>query len=252
MKKTIFFLSLALLVSSVFSSPALAASSFSFSPASVSVVKGGNFSSSVSINPGTEKIYTVKLVISYPADKVEITGFTFSDGWMSGFSPEDKIDNTNGLFIKTAGWPKGFNAAKTIGTISFRSKTAGSGEVLVSSSSLALTDKNANNLSSAVAKISFSVSEPSVSVSSPKTSKTVSPPAEEKDIESSETSSEISASTTVSEMNTASTTEEAENENLSPFLARIANLFSFKDMIIVVLILALAFSVFYSFKKNRK
>jgi len=136
------------------------AGSVSFYPATATLLEGNSFSSSVSVNPGSEKIYSVKVVLNYPVDKFEITGFNFSDGWMSGFSPEDKIDNTNGVLVKTAGWPGGTSDIKSLGTISFKSKVSGTGEVLVSSDSMLLNGQNNNVISLANPAISVTINEP--------------------------------------------------------------------------------------------
>ncbi len=128
-------------------SPAYAAM-ISLSPTTVSVTKGQTFTVSVAVNPAGTNVYTVKSSVSYPAALVQETSFAFDTGWMPlSMSGYDSVDNTNGTLIKTAGFPSGFNSAKTFGTITFTAKDTGTATISVGSASLAYDAQSKNTLS---------------------------------------------------------------------------------------------------------
>ena len=56
----------------------------------------------------------------------------------------DSIDNTNGLLIKTAGYPGGITSAKTIGTVTFKALNDGQAAIQLTSDTFALNAQNAN------------------------------------------------------------------------------------------------------------
>lgn len=132
-----------------------AATIVSFSPVSVNVTEGQSFNLVVKVDPQSVKNYTVKLALDYPADLLKVNSFTFGTNWMpvsqTGY---DSIDNTNGLLIKTAGYPGGLSSQTTFGTISFSAKKAGSGVIQVTNDSLALNATN-QNLLTGTAQVSF-------------------------------------------------------------------------------------------------
>lgn len=117
---------------------ALAATTASLSPASANVVAGQKFNVTISINPQGTANYAEKLEVDYPADILEISSFTLGGSWLAmTASGYDSIDNTNGVLIKTAGYPGGFSSATAFGTISFSAKKAGSGTIEIGNTSLA-------------------------------------------------------------------------------------------------------------------
>ncbi|MDP3901114.1 MAG: cohesin domain-containing protein [bacterium] len=144
--------------------PALAATSVSFTPVNVSVRQGQTFTLTIGVNPQGVKNYTAKTELHYPADLLEVKSFTFAPSWMplaqSGY---DLTDNTNGVFIKTAGHPGGISSAATFGTVSFLAKKSGNGTITLNSgNSLALDANNQNVLSTAPVQASVLVSAVSV------------------------------------------------------------------------------------------
>jgi len=148
MNKNILRISLAILMGLFLAGSVLAATNLSFSPASVNVTSGETFNMVVSVNPQEVKNYTVKTEIEFPADLLEIKSFSFGSNWIplsqSGY---DLIDNTNGLLIKTAGYPGGLSSIATFGTISFSAKKNGTGTISAGNNSFALDATNQNLLS---------------------------------------------------------------------------------------------------------
>lgn len=121
-----------------FAIPVMAATTASLSPAVVNITPGQTFNVVVAVNPQGVSNYAEKLEIDYPADTLEVTSFTFSSNWMALTQPGyDSTDNTNGVLVKTAGYPGGFSSSLTFGTVSFHAKKAGSGIIKIGNSSLA-------------------------------------------------------------------------------------------------------------------
>ena len=125
------------------------AGTLSLSPATTSLSVGQTASFILSANPGAEKNYTVKALLSFPANLIEVTGFTFNSAWtplsQSGY---DAIDNTAGTMVKTGGYPAGFATNVPFGTVTVRAKAAGSATLSVTGASLMLNETNGNTYTS--------------------------------------------------------------------------------------------------------
>lgn len=148
MKRNGFTIALVALGVAVLALPAWAATTVSFSPASVSTTQGKSFNVTVTVNPQGVSNYTEKIELNYPADILQVNSFSFASNWMAlSQSGYDLVDNANGVLIKTAGYPGGLSSAVTFGTVSFYAKKAGSGTIKVGSGALALDANNQNVLS---------------------------------------------------------------------------------------------------------
>jgi len=160
MRKLLFTISLATLGVIVLAMPAMAATTVSFSPASVNVVSGKSFNVVVAVNPQGASNYTEKIELDYPADLLQVKSFSLGSNWMAlSQTGYDLIDNTNGKLIKTAGYPGGISSSATFGTISFYAKKAGSGTIKLGSGSLTL-DANNQNVLSGAPSISVAITAP--------------------------------------------------------------------------------------------
>ena len=157
--------------------PAFAATSVSFTPVNVSVRQGQTFTLTIGVNPQGAKNYTAKTELRYPADLLEVKSFTFAPSWMplsqSGY---DLTDNTNGVFIKTAGYPGGVSSPVTFGTVSFLAKKSGNGTIALNSNSFALDANNQNVLASASVQTAVAISAPTPTPTTPKTPTTPTTP----------------------------------------------------------------------------
>jgi hypothetical protein len=178
MKKYLLTILLGAFGTMAIAAPALAATSVSFTPVSVSVRQGQPFTLTIGVNPQGVKNYTAKTELHYPADLLEVKSFTFAPSWMplaqTGY---DLIDNTNGVFIKTAGYPGGLSSATTFGTVSFLAKKSGNGTITLNSgNSLALDANNQNVIGSATVQSAVAIAAPA---STPKTPTTQTTPASE-------------------------------------------------------------------------
>ena len=158
MKKYLFIILFAVF-GTFFATLASASTIISFTPVSVSARQGQAFTIAIGVNPQGVKNYTVKLELDYPADLLEVGSFVFAGTWMplsqSGY---DLIDNTNGVLIKTAGYPGGLSSATTFGTVSFYAKKSGSGIINLDSSSFALDANNQNVLASSSVQTAVAIS----------------------------------------------------------------------------------------------
>jgi len=129
-------------------STTFAMTTVSLSPVSVSVEEGQTFNLIMSVNSQVVKSYMVKSEIKFPADVFEVKSFNFGNNWVQLSQPGyDLIDNTNGVLIKTAGYPGGLNSQADFGTIVFKAKKSGAGTIKVTENSLALNADSLNVIS---------------------------------------------------------------------------------------------------------
>jgi len=169
MKKFIFKIILGVLGTMILAMPALAVTTLSLSPSSTTVTQGQSFNVVVKVDPKGIKNYTVKMQLQYPADILEVKYFTFSGRWMAiSQSGYDLVDNTNGVLIKTAGYPSGFSGNITFGTVSFLAKKPGTGIIKVGNGSIVLNVKSQNVLGDLLGEASVTIEAPSVEKIPPK------------------------------------------------------------------------------------
>jgi len=136
------------------------AADFTFYSLKNTYTEGETFSVDVKIEPKEKTIYTTKVQINYPADLLKIQSFSFAENWLpltqAGY---DLIDNTNGILIKTAGYPGGISSVKTLGTISFYAKKSGSATIEIDKDSMLLDANNQNVFSATEAKLILTLKE---------------------------------------------------------------------------------------------
>jgi len=147
MKKTFLTILISLSGLAISVAPALAATTISFSPANVSVKAGQNFNLAVAVNP-SEKIYTAKIELDYPADLLEVKSFTLGSNWMA-LTQTGYDSNESGTLIKTGGYPGGLVSSANFGTVTFSAKKSGSGTISLGDSSLVLNSQSQNVISGA-------------------------------------------------------------------------------------------------------
>ena len=132
----------------LFSLSVAEAATINILPSSIEASKGQSFSMAVMADPQSDKGYTVKLELSYPADLLEVVSFSFADKWLPlSVSGYDLVDNITGDLVKTAGYPGGFASAAKLGTIVFKSKKVGQGSINIGSGAAIFNADNKNILS---------------------------------------------------------------------------------------------------------
>ena len=129
-------------------SSAIASTNLTLVPNTVNVVAGQKVDLVIYANSNGIKNGIVKVEVSYPVNLLGVSSFVQSPTWMSNTeSGYDSIDNTNGLLIKTAGYPRGFISTVPFGTITFIAKEAGVATVKVTNGSIALDASGRNAFS---------------------------------------------------------------------------------------------------------
>jgi hypothetical protein len=154
------------------------AATLSSAPLSVDVKQGQTFNVNISADPQGSKAYTVKLELKFPANLLEVKSFNFGDNysWVAVSQPGyDLLDNTNGVLVKTAGYPKGFSSPVTFGTATFVAKKDGNGTIEVGADSMVLDSTSKNILSGAQGKTSVSIATLTASLPTPATTSTPKP-----------------------------------------------------------------------------
>jgi len=231
MNKTILLISSVILGGMFLTGSVLAATTISLSPTSVSVTQGESFNLVIAVNPQDVKNYTVKVELEYPTDLLEVKSFNFSSGWMAlSQSGYDLIDNTNGILIKTAGYPGGLSSTATFGIISFSAKKAGSGVIKLSSNSLALDSENQNVLSSQLTQVAVSITAPEPVAPGPIAPGPTYPDEEIEEVEEVDKADGIEEAETIEEEEEVIIAEEEEEEQPEEqpsFLATIGNIITF-------------------------
>ncbi len=178
MKKILLTISLTVLGVLILAMPTLAATTVSLSPASVSVKSGQSFNVSVAVNPQGTNNYVEKVELKYPADMLQVNSFSLGSAWMALTQPGyDLTDNTNGILMKSAGYPGGLSSATTFGTVSFYAKKAGNGTITIGNNSLAFEVNSQSALSGT--PVSFTITAPAVTAPKPTTPTRVAPSSSE-------------------------------------------------------------------------
>ena len=163
MKKTLLVILLGAFGAMVLATPALSATNVSFTPVGVSAQQGQTFTLTIGVNSQGVKNYTAKTELRYPADLLEVRSFIFAPSWMPLAQPGyDLTDNTNGVLIKTAGYPGGVSSAVTFGTVSFLAKKNGNGTITLNSNSFALNANNQNVLAGASVQTAVAIAAPAL------------------------------------------------------------------------------------------
>ena len=158
-KKFIFIITLLVVVFAVM--PALAATTVLFSPSSVSVEEGRQFTLRLIVYPHEVENYTAMIQVRYPEDLLKAESFNFIGDWFPVLQPGyDGIDNTEGVLIKTAGYPGGFSEPKVFGEITFVGKKTGKGVVRVGGYSMVFDKSSQNVLVGPLGQVSVSVEMP--------------------------------------------------------------------------------------------
>jgi len=129
---------------------------------------------SVTADPSSTKLYSVRANVSFDPSLVQATNFSFANTWISIAQPGyDSIDNANGVLIKAGGYPGGFTSATKLGTITFKAIKTGVATIRSTNSSLLLDADSKNQIIGTQGSVSVSIASAPVKTT-PKTT-TVSP-----------------------------------------------------------------------------
>jgi len=152
------------------------ASTLSFSPSNINIIKGRTVDVTVTVDPQGTAAYTSSATVNFPANLISVSSFEFAPGWMplaqTGY---DLTDNPNGIVIKTAGYPGGLSNTAVLGTIHFLAKASGNGVIKTTSNSF-VYDINSQNTLTGAPQINLAVSNPVVPSTAPKVTTPVQEP----------------------------------------------------------------------------
>ena len=141
----------ALLAYCALGASAYALATATISPGRVVATTGATFDAVIVLNPDTAgttatSSYSARIGLNYRPDLLEVTNFTYASGVVGLSQPGyDVLDNTRGTLVKTAGFPGGITKPTRFGTVTFRTKIAGTGLIAIDGGSLIL-DANNNNI----------------------------------------------------------------------------------------------------------
>jgi len=125
------------------------------SPATVSVTKNQTFVVTINVDPKGVKNGAITTQLKYPADLLEATNFSFDSNWLQPTAGQ--IDNTNGVLTETLGYKQGTSSNVVFGTVTFRAKQTGSGNITVSSQSIAYDADSKNVFSGNLSSVAVSI-----------------------------------------------------------------------------------------------
>jgi hypothetical protein len=132
MKKNLLFLSILFLMAVVPAGKVLAVAdtTLSFSPSTITKIVGNTFSVNIDINTGTNSVQAMDLAFTFNKSTVQVTGISMG-GLMTNFTEIVKtIDNTNGKVTYSLGAKPGTSAvvkgSGTVAVVSFKALSAGS------------------------------------------------------------------------------------------------------------------------------
>lgn len=235
---------------------AVAATGVTLSPTLVTVAAGQTFTATVSVNPSSGKIYTGKVVLSYPPELVSVMGFNFTSGLLPlaqpGYDSGDTYPQTSGTFIKTAGFTGGLSASKALGIVTFKALKSGTGVITVANGTLALNGQNQNDFDGVYRTVTVTVPAPVVETvppaSEPEPTATV---REENDtVTETPVVQEEESTTTVSVEEGAGTA--AETQPQASLLAQAGGLFGNLGWWTIIIIVGLAYGIFLWIRKREK
>ncbi len=128
--------------------PSKIASKFSALPDTVTAIEGQEISIIVIATPEKDALnYTARMEMHYPSDIFKYDSTTYWSGWVPVVRDDyDVVDEENGMIIKTAGMPKGFNEKTIFALVKFTAKKSGSGFISFGDSSFVLNDDNFDTL----------------------------------------------------------------------------------------------------------
>ncbi|MDP3882514.1 MAG: cohesin domain-containing protein [Candidatus Staskawiczbacteria bacterium] len=149
------FLALSLVALSPLSAFGAGSAFITLSPSSGSYKIGQTFNVNVLVNPGSDKIDTVRTKLNYSADVLEIKSFTVASAF-SYQAGANSFDNNAGTFSWGAGIPGGTSSPITFGTIVFQVKKEGAEQVSVANDSMILS-AGENKFNGQAASASFSL-----------------------------------------------------------------------------------------------
>ncbi|HAQ03089.1 hypothetical protein A2467_01115 [Candidatus Nomurabacteria bacterium RIFOXYC2_FULL_36_8] len=141
-----------------FSSIAFASTTVGFDSSAVQSNLNGDLKVNVYADSSNGEVaYTVRTAVRFSGEQIAVKSFEFAPGWIAiNADGYDLIDNTNGMIMKTAGFPGGFTGQKLVGVITFTAKASSIGKIAISNQTFVLNE-NSDNVYVAGSELSVTV-----------------------------------------------------------------------------------------------
>ncbi len=125
------------------------ASSFVFEKKVLTIPVGQTVTMPIIVDPNGEQQYTVRLLLRFPPEVLEMTAVTLDPRWIAlAQSGYDFFDPVHGTLTKTGGFPKGFLVPQVFGSVTFRAKRVGEAVIDIGGQSFVLNAEGENTLQS--------------------------------------------------------------------------------------------------------
>ncbi len=119
-----------------------------FSPESSKSTVGKTVTLNIDIDPGNDRLYTVRADIRFPSNMLSVDTWNFNkDWWALRQLDSDSLDNNAGTLVRSAGFTGGVIERKRFGTLTFKTKAEGTATITVNGKSYILDADGANKLS---------------------------------------------------------------------------------------------------------
>jgi hypothetical protein len=121
-----------------------------FIPTKITNTEGEDIEVTIGVSPEKDtRNYTVRFELQYPKDLLQFKSVEYAKGWIEVKDKDnyDKIDEKNGILIKTVGFPGGFKEKQILGTIKFTAKKTGTENIIFKDTSFSLNSRNTDVLS---------------------------------------------------------------------------------------------------------
>lgn len=188
-------------------------------PETVKVSAGERFTVRTRVLPGDGDIYTVRMVLDYPADILTLTDVKYNGPWMPLILGSENSLTSASTIIRTAGYPGGVDNNADFADLTFVAKRSGNGTIAVNDGSVTMDRLGRDRFSDQRDTVSITVTPLTTLVTAPTTPTNNEPVVEVAD-------------------NTSTTTDE-ESEERTGLLAQAGEFFgSLPGYILIILIIA--------------
>ena len=134
---------------------------FRLTPTAAEARTGGQTAVTVEVLPGSNPIYTTRLVLNYPADKLEVAQVSYENWWMP-LSIGINASDAAGTLVRTAGFPRGLDSNRNFMRVIFNAKRPGTATISVNSGSVAMDRRGLNEFGGGLAQTTVTITgEPS-------------------------------------------------------------------------------------------
>ncbi len=129
---------------------------FRLSPIITEARTGGQVAVTIEVLPGSNPIYTTRLVLNYSANMLEVAQVSYENGWMP-LSIGINASDAAGTLVRTAGFPRGLDSNRNFMRVVFNAKRPGTATVSVNSGSVAMDGRGLNEFGGGLAQTAITI-----------------------------------------------------------------------------------------------